>query len=181
MKALAREDFTKLKAFADQSIGKDYYSLTELEEVFRKSQKNNVMCSFVLQDEKGDIKGLRLTYAPGLWSSGKGQGLRSDLWGFPAEHVGYFQSLFLSAEVQGQGWGPKLSAVSIEALKKAGARAIATHAWKESPNNSSLRYLQKLGFKAVIEHPDYWMNVDYVCTRDGKPCRCTAVEMILPL
>jgi len=29
----------------------------------------------------------------------------------------------------------------------------------------------------VIEHPLYWIDVDYECTRDGKPCRCTAIEM----
>ena len=50
-----------------------------------------------------------------------------------------------------------------------------------SPNNSSYRYLRKIGFKEIITHPDYWVDVDYICTRDGNPCHCTAIEMHLDL
>ena len=63
-------------------------------------------------------------------------------------------------------------------LKEIGTQAIVTHAWQESPNNSSIRYLTKFGFQPIATHANYWIDVDYVCTRDGKPCRCTAVEMI---
>ncbi|MNJ93306.1 Acetyltransferase (GNAT) family protein [compost metagenome] len=180
IRRLEHKDLPAVKLFTDKTIGENYYTLEELESCFQKSISNNIMCSFVLVDGDG-IKGFRLAYPPGQWSKGKGSKLRPELWKVPLEKAAYFQSLFLSDEVQGQGWGPKLSAAAIEAFKQLGTQAIVTHAWKESPNNSSIRYLTKQGFTSVATHPEYWIDVDYVCVRDGNPCRCTAEEMILYL
>ncbi len=171
-------DLEKVKKFTDIGIGKNYFSITELKENFAKSCSNGVMCSFVLVDEKEQIMGLRLAYPPGSWSKGKGNKLRPDLWKVEIKKVGYFQSLFLSDEAKGQGLGPKLSDAAIAAFKKLGALAVVTHAWKESPNNSSLKYLRRFGFETVATHPHYWIDVDYECSLDGKPCKCTAEEMI---
>jgi ribosomal protein S18 acetylase RimI-like enzyme len=178
IRALSQADLPAVKAFTDITIGKNYFSLSELQECYRKSLSNNIMCSFVLVDEDNQIQGFRLAYPPGAWSKGKGSKLRSDLWKVPLETVGYFQSLFLAKEAQGQGWGPQLSEAATAAFRVLGAKAIATHAWKESPNNSSVRYLSKFGFESVATHPEYWIDVDYECVLDGKPCRCTAEEMI---
>lgn len=177
IRPLQKSDLTEVKKCTDQTIGENYFSLQELEECFQKSQLNNVMYSFVLV-EQGKILGLRLAYPPGAWAKGKGSKLKPELWKVPHGKAGYFQSLFLAKEVQGYGWGPKLSEAAIEKFKEIGALAIVTHAWKESPNNSSLRYLTKFGFEMVAIHPDYWVDVDYTCVLDGKPCHCTAVEMI---
>ncbi len=176
-------DIKNVKSFCDANIGKDYYSEVELEDSQRRSEKNGVVTSFVLVDEQDNnkIHGLRLCYPPGQWDHGKGKKLSPELWGHDLANLGYFQSLFLSSDVQGQGWGPKLSERAIEALKTLHARGILTHCWKESPANSSFKYLNKIGFKTLKEHPDYWIDVKYVCTRDGYPCRCTAIEMILEL
>lgn len=178
IRALKSSDLAAVKAFTDITIGKNYFSETELEECYRKSFAHGVMCSFVLLDDAGSMRGFRLAYPPGTWGQGKGSKLRSDLWKVPMERVGYFQSLFLSTEVQGQGWGPKLSEAATAAFVSLNAKAIVTHAWKESPNNSSVRYLSKFGFEHVATHPEYWIDVDYECVLDGKPCRCTAEEMI---
>lgn len=177
------EDIEAVKQFTDMEIGQGYYSLQELKENQKKSLGNNhTPCSFLLMHEgSNQVKGLRLSFPPGNWSHGKGSKQRSDLWPHSVEKTGYFQSLFLAQEVQGQGWGPKLSEKSIAAFKKLGALGIATHSWKQSPHNSSVRYLEKMGFKKIIEHPLYWVDVDYTCTLDGKPCHCTAVEMYLTL
>lgn len=180
IRELELKDIPAVKAFTDEAIGKNYFSASELEENFKKSISNGVMCSFVLAEGE-KIFGLRLAYPPGLWTQGKGKKLRNDLWKVPQDKAAYFQSLFLATSAQGQGWGPKLSAASITAFKKLGAEAIVTHAWKESPNNSSIRYLTKQGFQSIATHPNYWIDVDYECVRDGKPCRCTAEEMILYL
>ena len=172
-----------VKKFTDEQIGEGYYSLEELAQNQKKSvTKSGVITSFVLVDPDSQaVKGLRLAYAPGYWVHGKGSKLRPDLWPFPLEQAAYFQSLFLSKDLQGQNWGPRLSQKSIEVFQKLGAAEIITHSWKESPNNGSLKYLEKMGFKKLIEHPLYWFDVDYICTRDGKPCRCTAIEMYLKL
>ena len=65
---------------------------------------------------------------------------------------------------------------ALDDLRASGAGFVLTHSWKESPHGSSRRYLEKLGFRVVAEHVDYWAEVDYVCRRDGKPCRCTALR-----
>ncbi len=172
-------DLKALKAFTDREIGAGYYSVEELEDILKRSQKNGVMASFLLLDEDG-IQGVRFTYPPGQWHHGKGQGLNPQLWPYKLEETAYFQSLFLSAKMQGTGWGGKLSQRSIESLLELGAKGIVCHSWKESPNNSSSKYLLKIGFKIVTEHPKYWQFVDYECTRCGKPpCQCTAIEMYL--
>ncbi|UOF02135.1 GNAT family N-acetyltransferase [Bdellovibrio reynosensis] len=177
IRPLSKSDLPAVKTFTDKTIGLNYFSLQELQECHDKSLSSGIMCSFVLENESG-IQGFRLAYPPGTWSKGKGSKLRSDLWQVPLESVGYFQSLFLADSAQGQGWGPRLSEASIESFKKLNTKAIITHAWKESPNNSSIRYLTKFGFKSVTTHPEYWVDVDYECVLDGKPCRCTAEEMI---
>ncbi len=177
IRPLQWKDLPAVKAFTE-SIGQNSFSLAELKENFQKSLTGDVMCSFVLVDERQNIRGLHLAYPPGKWSQGKGGKLRPDLWKVPMDQAAYFQSLFLDKEVQGQGWGPKLSAAAVEKFRLLQAKAIVTHAWKESPNNSSVRYLNKFGFEKVISHPLYWSDVDYECDRDGKPCRCTAEEMI---
>ncbi len=178
-----KTDIKNVKSFADLQIGKDYYLESELDDAQRRSEKNGIVTSFVLVADDDDTKicGLRLAYPPGQWEHGKGKKLSPDLWGHAISDLGYFQSLFLATEVQGQGWGPLLSDRALEALKRLNASAILTHCWKESPGNSSFKYLKKVGFKSLKEHPDYWIDVDYICTRDGNPCRCTAIEMILEL
>lgn len=178
IRPLEIKDLPHVKAFTDKVIGLNYFRLEELEDSYKKSLREGVMCSFVLIDDADNVQGLRLAYPPGTWSKGKGSKLRPDLWKAPLERVAYFQSLFLSEQAQGAGWGPRLSEAALACFKKLGALAVVTHAWKESPNNSSIRYLTKFGFESVATHPEYWIDVDYECVLDGKPCRCTAEEMI---
>lgn len=201
---LAEEDLRRLKTFTDRAIGEGYYSEAELIDIFHRSQADGVMCSFLLigtpSDEtseggcvngrmrtrsgesasaaRGEIFGVRFTYPPGKWSHGKGDGLTPKKWPFPQDQTAYFQSLFLSDKIQGQGFGSKLSEASIEVLKSIGAKGVVCHSWKESPGGSSTKYLEKMGFQRIKEHPLYWQHVNYNCTRCLKPpCQCTAIEM----
>jgi GNAT superfamily N-acetyltransferase len=168
-----------VKKFTDQQIGENYYTLAEMAENQKKSiTADQQITSFVLISPQDEILGLRLAYAPGRWAHGKGSKLQPELWPFKLTEAGYFQSLFLSPEVQGQGFGPQLSQKSTELFLQLGAKGIVTHCWKESPNCSSFKYLQKFNFISVAEYPEYWIDVDYICPRDGSPCRCTAIEMI---
>lgn len=188
---LEHRDLGRLKEFTDRTIGAGYYSEKELEEIFEKSVAANLeprksgsaqMCSLLLRDLDGEILGVRFTYPPGRWSRGKGEGLNSSKWPHTIEETAYFQSLFLSDKIQGQGWGSKLSYASIEVLKTVGAKGVVCHSWKESPFNSSSKYLEKMGFQKIAEHPLYWQHVNYNCTRCLKPpCQCTAVEMYLDI
>ena len=174
-------DIPEIKKFTDVAIGVDYYRISELENIFEKSKLSGQIFSLLLIEEQNSIQGIRITYPQTKWEKGKGKGLSPEKWGVPFQHCAYFQSLFVSLNLTGQGWGHKMSLVAIELLKKVNAKAIVTHSWKESPNDSSGKYLRKLGFQIVSTHPRYWFDVDYECTRCGRPCVCTAEEMILKL
>ena len=168
-------DLNEVKTFADRAIGDGYYSTEEIKDIFSRGEH----FSLVLSNEKNQIFGIRITYPPGKWNSGKGQGLCSDQWKVDLKDTAYFQSLFIDPNLVSQGWGKKMSLRSIEMLQNSGAKAIVTHSWKESPNDSSGIYLRSLGFTSVKLHPLYWNKVNYTCTRCGFPCLCTAEEMIL--
>ncbi len=190
IEALQFKDLENLKAFTDRAIGQGYYSLPELQDIFARSkgldaQGAEHMCSFLLTNH-GEICGVRITYPPAQWNHGKGagqsNGLSQDKWPFKLSETAYFQSLFLDETTQGKGLGAMLSEKSIEVLRKLGTRGVVCHSWKESPHNSSSRYLEKMGFLVLAEHPRYWKDVDYNCTRCGSPpCQCTALEMYLRL
>jgi len=181
IRSLEERDLAAVRAFTDREIGQDYYSLEELRDMWQRSAKNGQMCSLVLEGPAG-IEGIRISYPPGQWSHGKGTALFKSKWPYAPSDTAYFQSLFLSSQLQGQGWGGRLSQAAIVRLKAAGAKGIVAHSWKESPANSSSRYLLKLGFVELGSHPLYWQKLDYQCTRCGKPpCQCTAVEMYLDL
>jgi ribosomal protein S18 acetylase RimI-like enzyme len=171
-------DCESVKQFTDESIGENYFSVTELKTFAERSIKDGVNCSFLVTDQKEKIKGLRLSLPPGHWTHGKGRHISPELWNVDLNSAAYFQSLFLHPSTRGQGLGPLLSNKSLECFRSLNAKAVITHAWLESPENSSLRYLNKMGFTSLKQHPHYWINVNYKCTLDGFPCKCTAVEMI---
>jgi ribosomal protein S18 acetylase RimI-like enzyme len=182
MRELEQGDLEPLRHFTDREIGAGYYSAEELTDIFARSGAAGVMCSLVLINQDGEIGAVRFSYPPGTWDHGKGHGLHPEKWPHAQNQTGYFQSLFIAANLQGQGWGGKLSLASLDRLKKTGAKGVVCHSWMESPNNSSTKYLLKLGFQVVAEHPLYWKDVDYNCTRCLRPpCQCTALEMYLDL
>lgn len=177
-----QDDLEAIKDFTDREIGAGYYSLQELKDIYARSEKSNVMCSLLLENEQGEILGVRISYPPGKWKHGKGKGLCPEKWPQSAADTAYFQSLFISNDLQGQGWGGKISKEALFKLREVGAKGVVCHSWKESPNDSSTRYLKKLGFELIAEHHEYWKAVDYRCTRCGEPpCLCTAQEMYLDL
>lgn len=181
IKPLQAEHENEFLKFADLAIGKDYFDRDEFKEILRLSTDQNGRCaSFVLTNPDQKVLGMRLSYLPGRWLDSFGtERCMTHLWSVASEQAGYFKSLFLAPELRGRGLGPLLSTKSIEVLKQAGCDAVVTHSWKESPNNSSQRYLKHFGFKKIGEHPQFWSHIDYQCTRCGRPpCQCTAVEMI---
>lgn len=179
IRSMQESDLNRVKSFTDRAIGANYYTLEELASIHSKSTKNDRCASLVLAGKDEEIFGVRLSYPPGNWESGKGRGLCPDRWRVNLTETAYFQSLFIDPNLTSQGWGKKMSLLSISMLKSMGAKAVVTHSWRESPDDSSGRYLRGMGFEHIQSHPLYWFEVDYQCTRCGKPCVCTADEMIL--
>jgi GNAT superfamily N-acetyltransferase len=179
IRPICAADFDEVLCFTDVQIGESYFTPQKLSEIFKASKKGDVVTSYLLVDKDQKVHGVRLSYPPGQWVEREaGQTIHPHLWGVEESAVGYFQSLFLAPAHQGSGWGRKLSMASIEALKSVGSKAVVCHSWNESPNDSSRRYLLNMGFRPVIEIPNFWNQVQYSCTRCGEPCVCTATEMV---
>lgn len=181
IREMTKGDIPQLKSFTDRAIGEGYYSIAELEEILERSTDKHGQVFTLVLEMQGEIQGVRITYPPGKWESGKGKGLTISQWPHALNETAYFQSLFLSPKLTGEGLGKKLSLRAIEKLKMIGAKGVVCHSWKESPHDSSGKYLRSLGFQLIATHPLYWHEVDYSCTRCGRPCLCTAEEMYLDL
>ena len=173
-------DADAVAALAERLMGRGYYSADQVRDMLARSTCDDRVYSYVAVDG-AEAVGARFSLPPGAWSGGRGRGLSPDRWPVPLPDCGYFQTSFVDPAHRGRGIGPALARLALDDLRRAGARAVIAHAWKESPDDSARRYLSRLGFVAVCEHPEYWVEVDYVCPRDGQPCRCTAVEMVLDL
>ena len=182
IRPLEESDLKNVQLFTDRWIGQDYYSYSELHDVFKKGNQGSLNASFVALSG-GDVVGIRLTYAPGTWIESSTEvfkkGLSTKEWKVPSLKMGYFKSLFIHEDFQGKGLGKVLSNKALSILKDMGAEAVLCHSWMESPENSSQRYLLKMGFQKIKEHPKFWYEIDYFCTRCGPSrCVCTAGEMI---
>jgi N-acetylglutamate synthase-like GNAT family acetyltransferase len=177
IRQLTIDDINNVKDFTDQWIGQGYYSLDQLRQAIELSSESELNCSFVALDELEKMIALRLTFAPTPhWQTSKC--LSFDKWEVDPSQVAYFKSLFVCEQYQGSGLGRQLSEASLAVIKELGGKAVVCHSWLESPNNSSQRYLEKMGFKSLKNWPEFWKEIDYSCTRCGKPCLCTGSEMI---
>lgn len=175
---LQLSDLEGVKKFTDLWIGKNYYSLEELNECYQKSLWNNECVSFIAFNSQNEIVGVRLTFAPGKWTE-SAKGISPDLWNVDQQKVAYFKSLFIAQKYQKMGIGKELSQLSMNKLLSLGTKAVICHSWLESPNNSSQRYLMNMNFSKVRSHEKFWFDIDYFCTRCGPDrCICTAIEMI---
>lgn len=175
--AFEKEFLAEVQHFTDRWIGENYFSQDQLEEVIQLSSTKDLNASFLAFDNN-ELVGVRLSFLPGRWIE-KARGISPDLWPCPYDQVGYFKSLFIADSAQKLGLGRSLSQKSMDVLKSAGARAIVCHSWLESPEDSSRRYLESLGFSQLALHPKFWEPVDYLCTRCApSTCQCTAAEML---
>lgn len=174
-------DAAAVAALADVLIGQDYYPSAQVITDLERSTIDGRPLSYVAE-ASGLLVGFRFTLPPGRWEHGRGRGLTPDAWPAPLAEAGYFQSCFVDRAMTGRGIGQRLARRALADLVRCGARCVVAHSWKESPHGSSARYLRRLGFQAVAEHPHYWRDVDYLCSGCWKkPCVCTALEMVRPL
>ncbi len=178
IRVMRPEDAPAVSALADRLVGQDYYPEPLVRAYLKRSRTPEATLSYVA--EEGDtLVAFRFVLPPGAWEEGRGKGLTPERWPAPLEDAGYFQSCFVDPACMGQGIGRLLAERAFEDLSRVGARLVVAHCWKESPHDSSRRYLTRLGFEAIAEHPDYWAEVDYLCGGCEQPqCVCTAIEMV---
>ena len=182
IRELKEDDFEKVIELGNRIHGSGYLSPELLNEMFKKGIKNGINAHAVAECN-GEIVGFRLTYAAGQWDIDNW--CSPELWPYEQQDICYFKTNNVTPEWQGNGIGHRLLEHSINAIKKQGGKAGIAHIWKESPNNSSVRYFSKAGAKLIKEYPRRWSwenyDTSYNCAKCGGDCRCTACEMILPL
>lgn len=180
IQTLSPEHFDDVISLGNQVHGEGYLDKCSLEALYLKGFSHDINANFVAyQDDQ--LVGFRLTYAPGNWQVDKW--CTPDAWGIELEHVCYFKCNTVAESYRGAGIGGKLLAASIAATKRQGAKAGISHLWKQSPNNSAVKYFTKAGGMLIKEHKDRWNDAlehpDYVCVICGDDCHCTACEMLL--
>mgnify|MGYP003952745703 CR=1 FL=1 len=167
-----------LKRFSDRWIGKNYFTIEQLEKVLELSFIDERSASLLAYD-KSDLVGIRITLINPSWQNDFKIGLSFDKWNLEPKKVAYFKSLFIASSFQKMGLGKSLSLSSIKKLKEMGFEGVVCHSWLESPGNGSQIYLEKMGFTKIFNHKNLWYNIDYECIRcRPKRCKCTAIEMI---
>ncbi|WP_299792067.1 GNAT family N-acetyltransferase [uncultured Shewanella sp.] len=177
---LKPEHFVDVIRLGNDVHGEGYLDRQSIESLYKKGIKSGINANFVAYQD-GELVGFRLTYAPGNWRPDKWCTPKE--WGVKIEQVCYFKCNTVAKSCQGKGIGGLLLQASIDASKLQGAKAGVSHLWKQSPNNSAIRYFSKAGGVLINEHRDRWNDSkehpDYVCVICGPDCHCTASEMLL--
>ncbi len=183
IRTMSAQDARGVAALADRLVGVDYYPPALVRQLIDDATTEAGVFAYVaeLAEAPGRPIAFRFVKPPGRWAAGRGKGLHPERWPVGLTSAAYFQSCFVDDACTGRGIGGRLASRALDELKAAGTRCVVAHSWKESPHNSSFRYLSRLGFEPIEEIPEYWVDIDYICRLDGTPCRCTAIEMVLDL
>ncbi|WP_133406177.1 GNAT family N-acetyltransferase [Parashewanella tropica] len=179
IRQLTKQDFQDVIELGCCVHGEGYINQQELHDIYSKGIKNGINPHFVAYKDKV-LVGFRLTYAAGQWPLDRW--CSEEKWSIKPNDVCYFKCNTVAEEARGEGLGGKLLDASIQAVKKQGAKAGISHLWKQSPNNSAVKYFSKAGGVLIKEHPNRWnreFNPDYNCALCRGECQCTACEMIL--
>lgn len=178
-KELTPDDFKKIIILGTQVHGEGYLDAENIKQWHLKGLHLGINAGYVVYHQE-KLVGFRITYSASQWDID--QWCTPNLWSIESNKVCYFKCNTVDETYRGYGIGGKLLQLSIEAAKKQGALAGVSHLWKQSPNNSAVRYFSKCGGKLIKEHPDKWYEDSlngYGCTLCGFNCHCEAAEMII--
>jgi len=180
IQTLSPQHFSDVIELGNLVHGEGYLDSHSIELLYKKGIKSGINANFVAYQD-GELIGFRLTFAPGNWEPDRW--CTPDAWGIKPAEVCYFKCNTVGEDSRGKGIGGQLLNASIAAAKLQGAKAGVSHLWKQSPNNSAIRYFTKAGGVLIKEHPNRWNNTkehpDYICVLCGTNCHCTASEMLL--
>ncbi|MCJ8340305.1 MAG: GNAT family N-acetyltransferase [Pseudomonadales bacterium] len=176
---LAPDDFDAVIKLATQVHGEGYIDAQVLKKWFSQGIFNEINASFVVFDDNNLI-GYRITFSATQWSIDKW--CTPVLWDVEPDKVCYFKCNTVTEAYRGLGIGPKLLALSSQAVQEQGALAGIAHLWQQSPGNSAVNYFTKCGARYIKTHPSRWnedCKTGYICTICGDDCHCDAQEMLI--
>ena len=176
---LAPDDFDAVIKLATQVHGEGYIDAQVLKKWFSQGIFNEINASFVVFDDNNLI-GYRITFSATQWNIDKW--CTPVLWDVEPDKVCYFKCNTVAEAYRGLGIGPKLLALSSQAVQEQGALAGIAHLWQQSPGNSAVNYFTKCGARYIKTHPSRWnedCKTGYICTICGDDCHCDAQEMLI--
>ncbi|MBE8167041.1 MAG: GNAT family N-acetyltransferase [Shewanella sp.] len=180
IRPMKEEDFEQIIKLGNLVHGEGYLDFKSLTDIYSKGIKNGINAHFVAL-EKNRLLGFRLTYAAGQWPLDKWCSVNQ--WNIEPDLVCYFKCNTVVEDARGKGLGGLLLSKSVEAARQQGAEAGLAHLWKQSPQNSAVRYFTKAGGQLIQEHQSRWswdnMSRHYNCILCAGDCHCTACEMLL--
>ena len=175
-------DFPSLVQLSDSVFGKGYYTENSFLKIKDLLTENNRTASWVAEKDSL-LVGFRIVFLPGSWlkHSAFKKSLK-EFWGCSPDKTAYFKTVCIHKDFRRKKIGSQLANLAIQDLKSLHCKAIVTHSWDESYDNSSRQYLNSVGFKEVGPIPNFWHEEVYDCdVCQSKPCVCNATEMILRL
>ncbi|GHG74818.1 hypothetical protein GCM10010919_28590 [Alishewanella longhuensis] len=176
---LEPEFFQVVVSLANKVHGEGYLTLNSLASMVARGCLAGKNASYVavLEDK---VVAYRLSFAAGQWQPDQWCSVAD--WPVNTTTMAYFKSVAVSQQFQGYGIGQALLQQSIRVLKQQGAEGGLAHLWRESPNNSAVRYFSKAGATLVAIHENRWQHLSaqgYICPRCDALCSCSAAEMVL--
>ena len=179
-KQLTPEYFSAVIDLGNRVHGDNYLNANSIRKLYQDSLSNEINASWVAISHE-QVIGFRLTQAASTWQIDRW--CSPSLWDIPEQQVCYFKCNTVDVNFRGHGLGSKLLKLSIEQVKKQGAKAGLAHIWLASPGNSAFRYFSKSGGVVVKEHPGKWQDLSvrdgYCCPVCPGVCECVAAEMLL--
>lgn len=177
--ALEPKFFQAVVTLANKVHGEGYLTSSSLASMVAQGCMASKNASFVavIADK---VVAYRLSFAAGQWQPD--QWCRIENWPVTTATMAYFKSVAVNPVFQGYGIGQALLQQSSNILKQQGAKAGLAHLWRESPNNSAVRYFSRAGGKLIAIHNNRWQHLSaqgYACPRCDALCCCSAAEMVL--
>jgi ribosomal protein S18 acetylase RimI-like enzyme len=178
---LKDDDIPEALRITEQLLG-TYLSPADYMEYYEKSLKDKTRNSLVATIGSRII-GFSVMYAPGRWAPDEFCTVTK--WSKSPELCAYYKVACIIPEFQNHGVAGMLSRMAIEIARKQGAHAIIAHVWLNSPNNASLRLVERLGGMTIGVHKKRWyresVEKGWRCSRCGNPCACDAAEVEIKL
>lgn len=178
-KEMQPDDFTQVITLATEVHGEGYIDQTKIKKWFNQGITAQSNANFVAYDGK-KLVGFRITFSPNNWVIDKW--CSPSHWHISPNDVCYFKCNTVNQDYRGHGIGSRLLALSIDAVKKQGAKAGVSHLWMQSPGNSAVKYFTKCGGVLIKEHADRWNSLSkagYMCPICDDNCHCSAAEMLI--
>jgi len=178
---IAKEHIPQILDISDDELGKDYINFDILERVINDS--DNYICKLAYNQNDAKIIGFCLCFImtpqdiPQIIKLPESQIPRALMY---SDRIGVIKTVAVNKKCQGAGVGKRLIEDCYNELRKRQVQSMCSVAWSNNEKINVHSILSALGFRKLIEIPNYWsedsLENGYMCPACGMPpCRCSAI------